>query len=105
MIIDFEEFDRKKKELKNIEKDIIKLMEEFVILKKLIDPKEFKRISNFKKIDNSTWLSPPKKYLNINYVTNHGWNGALNLDKEQYEDFLEFVKNPELYRAANNYNL
>ena len=53
------------------------------------------------------YLYNPYTTVDISYFPSSEYYDAYNaeISKKQYLDFLEFLKNPELYQSANKYNL
>lgn len=105
MIISFDKFEEKQKELESYKKSILKLIDEFITT-----DAEF---NNSRSVDSryrgsSDFFIDPKWGFTVvysygdNYVyrTDH-----LNFNGLEYKRLQEFMKNPELYKNMKKYNI
>lgn len=104
-----EDMIKKEEEIKK-EKDIIlKLIDEYILLheEKWSDWEELEDTGYDYAYDFTLYNYEGEKYINVEYVYDHhddsdGENASTGLS---LNDFLEFAKNPELYKDMKKYNL
>lgn len=107
MIISFDKFEKKQKELKNYKKSILKLIDEFITN----SDEDFQKKHNIigrPYIGSFDFSIHPKWGFNIKY--NYGDHyifrtDDIYLDGLEYKKLQEFMKDPELYKNTKKYNI
>jgi hypothetical protein len=104
---------QQKKNFKQIEKKLMELADEYILLNSRYYQKKFSISTLF--ISYGKWyehaykvnLSKNSVRIVYSYKENSGAEDydAITLTGKDFEDFLRFVENPELYKSIKNYNL
>lgn len=105
MIISFDKFEEKQKELESYKKSILKLIDEFITTDE--DVKKIRSISK-PYIGAFDFFVHPKWGFTIeyNYGSNYDINtDNINLTDVEYKRLREFMKDPELYKNTKKYNI
>jgi hypothetical protein len=110
MITQFDTYIEREKELGNFKKSILNLIDDFVNInpefcKNHQIPENYNKATDF-------YFSDPDELV-IKYVSGDGTNIdrlrrthiLLMRDKDEYNDLLKFMEEPELYKNMKNYNL
>jgi hypothetical protein len=108
MITTFEDYNNSKEELETFETKICNLIDEWIKIGGY--PKtlyRYKKCFKFTKPDFEEYPAAKEEgaYLHINFTKTDFDNGYITLNKDEYEDLLNFINDPELYKATKNYNL
>ena len=97
---------KKEEDVKNEKKNILKLIDDYVVFHTEMW-EEWKIDDYFESFDFNIYNYDGEKYLSVEYYEINS-NGVIEGEFDfgiKLSDFLEFSENPELYKAAKNYNV
>jgi len=95
MIVNFEEYNKKEKELEEYKKSLCKLIDDYILYNKLIDNEAYKGCFDY-------FFDQHGKFT-IHYKEMFYYSQQFVIDS--YMDLKKFVEDPELYKNTKKYNL
>ena len=108
MIINFEEYNKREKEFKDYKKQIILIIDDFILNTDFIKNHNSKigdpRLSSYRNAEN--FFKSSRRTLVVDYSNkNSAFGGRIEFTKEEEKRLKDFMKNPELYKDSQKYNL
>jgi hypothetical protein len=111
MIVSFDEYNKKRRDIADYKNKILEMIDEFVKINQSIKKKIELRTHGGKYKNAFDFYHSQKNTHNFviqfSYLSTYGSSiqNELTFNYQEYQDLLKFMEDPELYRAANKYNL
>jgi hypothetical protein len=111
MIVSFEEYNKKRRDIADYKKSILEMIDEFVKIHEGIKEKIKIRTGGGKYDSAFDFYNSQKGENNFivhfSYLSSYGSTiqNELRFTYKEYQDLLDFMRDPEIYRSAKKYNL
>ena len=112
MIVNFEEYKNKQKELDEYKDSILKLIDEYVEFNN--DFKERHNILNYIRATDFYFSQKDDRRFKIQFLFGNDpdltagllqYNSEVSIMHSEYKDLQQFMEDPELYKATKKYNV
>lgn len=105
MIVSFEEYKKKEKELSEYKNTILKLIDEFIQSDDEFRKNYYNRIGDYRYATDFYEDKLRDRGHRIYYISRFGNTDDFVLTHKEYQRLLKFMEDPDLYRNAKKYNL